>query len=190
MSLFSPKEHWSGGNVSHTKSSESSDVGLGGSCLASVEKLPQINQPLAPLWNAPYFLWRQHCTSQSLLGICCDSSRVTTILLSLVWSPPRKGLLFFQEQFVWLTDRVQNQRAAMTSPPVPCWLNGDFSCSMKPRTPSGNWSWALLTCPCPPPGTGQEPFPPPQSFFPARKKAFGGSWQPFMWVLEEVWDVK
>lgn len=145
MSLCSPKEHWSGRKVSRTRSAESSDVVLGDSCLGSVEKVPKINQPLAPLWNAPCFLWRQHRTSQNLLGICCDSSRVTTILLSLVWSAPRKGSLFFQKQSVWVTDRVQ--RAALPSPPVPCWLNGDFSCSMKPRTPAGNWSWAQHLAP-------------------------------------------
>lgn len=63
----------------------------------------------------------------------------------LMWVRTCRDRLFLPKQFLWLTDCVQNQRAALTSPHVPRWLNGDFRCSMEPRTPSGNRSWALPT---------------------------------------------
>lgn len=55
--------------------------------------LSEMNESLAPLWNAPCYLWwGQHCTFLNLLIIYCNSSRAAANLLSPVCSRLREGL--------------------------------------------------------------------------------------------------
>lgn len=168
MSLCSPKEHWGSGSLSHTNSAESSDVGLGGSHLGSVEKLPEIN-----LWNALAFVMETALYfpkfSQSLLWFLQGHNDFTEPSLE----SSEQGLAFLPKA-ICVSDRpCAEAKSSSASPCVPCWLKGDFSCSMKPRTPAGNWAWAVWMCPCQHLASDRSPFLCPRASLPQGRKHLG-----------------